>query len=146
MSSVADYQSNLINHTRRRLEGASNVTLSSAQKAILDDPDVKGPSWVSRVSFQAPNDELDGPRSLLESVSAALGSGKDHYPKPAIEAVDARWTGYRPGVEEEAAEPAASEQEKYRKLMADMKRPLTIMFFHGGGHTFVTSTPIHSEP
>ena len=44
MSSFGDYQSNLIYQTRKLLEGASNVTLSSAQKSTLDDPDVKGPS------------------------------------------------------------------------------------------------------
>ena len=100
---------------------------------------LKGRPGVSRVSFQAPNDELDGRRSLLERGIAALGSGKDQYTKPSIEAVDARWTGYRPGLQEEAAEPAASEQGRYRKLMADTKRPLTIIFFHGGGYTFVTT-------
>ena len=96
-----------------------------------------GRPGVSCVSFQAPNDELNGPRSLLERAIAALGSGKDQYTRPSIEAVDARWTGYRAGVQEETAEPAASEQEKYRKLMADTKRPLTIMFFHHGGYAFI---------
>jgi len=54
-----------------------------------------------------------------------------------------RWTGHRPGVGEEEAEPAASEQEKYRGLAKDLKSPLTIMCFHGGGFRLVLKPPLH---
>jgi len=133
MSSLPDYQNDLIARTRKLLQGARNVSLSNIQKASLIDPVDKGPSWVSRTIFPAPKDELNGLQSLLESAIEALCNGKGQYTGPSTEAVDARWTGQRPGVGEEKAEPAASEQEKYRGLVKDLKSPLTIMYFHGGG-------------
>ena len=137
MSSLPSYQTDLITKTRNLLQGARNVPLSTVQRATLIDPDVKGPSWVSRTSFPAPKDETNGPRSLLERAIEALGNGAGHYTMPSIEDVAARWTGHRPGVGEEEAEPSASEQQKYRDLMMDSKSSLTIMYFHGGGFTFV---------
>jgi len=141
MSFLPDYQNDLIARTRRLLQGARSVPLSNIQQASLIDPDVKGPSWVSRTSFPAPKDDLNGPQSLLESAIEALGNGKGQYTSPSTEAVDARWTGHRPGAGEEEAEPAASEQEKYRGLVKDLKSPLTIMYFHGGGFTLVLKLP-----
>ena len=139
MSSLPSYQSDLITKTRKLLGGARNVPLSTVQRATLIDPDVKGPSWVSRTSFPAPKDEANGLQNLLERAIEALGEGMCHYTRPSIEAVDARWTGHRLGVGEEEAEPPASEQQKYRGLMKETKSPLTIMYFHGGGFTFVLS-------
>lgn len=136
----SNYQNDLIARTRKLLQGARNVPLSNIQQASLIDPDVKGPSWVSRTSFPAPRDESNGPRSLLESAIEALGNGKGQYTSPSTEAVDVRWTGHRPGVEEEEAEPAVSKQEKYRGLAEDSSSPLTIMFFHGGGYRLVRKT------
>lgn len=139
MSSLPSYQSDLITKTRKLLGGARKVPLSTVQRATLIDPDVKGPSWVSRTSFPAPNDAVNGLQDLLERAIEALGEGTCHYTRPSIEAVDARWTGYRFEVGEEEAEPLVSEQQKYRGLMMDTKNPLTIMYFHGGGFTFVLS-------
>ena len=107
------------------------------------DPEVKGPSWVSRTSFPAPKDDTNGPQSLLERAIEVLGDGKGQYTRPSVEDVDARWTGHRPGVGEDEAEPSASEQQKYRGLMKDVRSPLTIMYFHGGGFTFVLPPLFH---
>lgn len=85
--------------------------------------------------------ETDGPQSVLERAIKALGGGTDQYTRPSIEDVDARWTGHRVGVGEEEAEPSASEQQEYRGLMKDINSPLTIMDFHGGGFTFVLTSP-----
>ena len=137
MSSLPSYQTDLITKTRKLLEGARNVPLSTVQRATLIEPQVKGPSWVSRTSFPAPKDDTKGSQSLLERAIEALGDGNAQYTRPSIQAVDVRWTGHRPGVGEEEAEPSALEQEKYRDLMKDVKSPLTIMYFHGGGFTFV---------
>lgn len=128
MSSLPSYQTELIAKTRNLLRGARNVTLSTVQRATLINPDVKGPSWVSRTSFPAPKDETNGPQSLLERAIEALGDGVGQYTRPSVEDVDARWTGHRPGVGEDEAEPSASEQQKYRDLMMDSKSPLTIVF------------------
>lgn len=139
MASLSSYQSDLIIKTRKLLEVARNVPLSTIQRATLIDPDVKGPFWVSRTSFPAPKDEADGLQNLLERAIEALSERTCHYTRPSIEDVDARWTGHLLGVGEEAAEPPGSEQQKYRGLMKDTKSPLTIMYFHGGGFTFVPS-------
>lgn len=139
MSSLPSYQTDLITKTRKLLGGARNVTLSTVQRATLIDPDVKGPCWVSRTSFPAPKDKMNGPQSLLERAIEALGDGTAQHTRPSIEDVDVRWTGHRLGVGEEEAEPSASEQQKYWGLMKDIKSPLTIMYFHGGGFTFVLS-------
>lgn len=139
MGSLPSYQSDLITKTRKLLEGARNVPLSTIQRATLIDPDVKGPSWVSRTSFPAPKKEANGLQDLLERAIEALSERTCHYTRPSIEDVDARWTGYRLGVGKEAAEPPASEQQKYQGLMKDTKSPLTVMYFHGGGFTFVPS-------
>lgn len=39
--------------------------------------------------------------------------------------------------------PQTREQQKYRGLLKDVKSPLTIMYFHGGGFTFVLSPLLH---
>ncbi|KAL8727980.1 MAG: hypothetical protein Q9181_005508 [Wetmoreana brouardii] len=146
MSSLPSYQSDLVARIRKLLEGARSLTLSAVQQTTLIDPDVKGRSWVSRTSFPAPRDESAGPQSLLNSAIETLGDGRGQYTMPPVEAVDARWTGHRPGVKEEEPEPAISEQEKYRGLMKDLKRPLTIMYFFGGGQEqFADSAKLAAE-
>lgn len=143
MSSLPSYQTDMISRTQELLKGARSVTLSRVQRATLVEPDIKGPSWVSRTSFSAPKDETNGPLSLLEQAIEALGDGKDQYARPSIESIDARWTGHRTGVGEEEPESPASEQQKYWDMMKDTKSSLTIMYCHGGGFTFVLSLFIH---
>ncbi|KAL8697706.1 MAG: hypothetical protein Q9201_006979 [Fulgogasparrea decipioides] len=121
MSSLPSYQSDLVARTRKLLEAARSVPLSAVQQTTLIDPDVKGPSWVSRTSFPAPKDESTGPQSLLGRAIEALGGGRGQCTMPPVETVDARWTGHRPGVEEEEPEPAISEHEKYRALIKNLK-------------------------
>lgn len=137
MSSIPTYQSDLVAKTRKLLQGARNVPLSAIQRTTLTDPVVKGATWVSRDTFPAPEDGHDDLRGLLEHCIRALDEGDCHYTRPSIEDVDVRWTGYRPNVDEEEVEPPMSEQAKYGHLMEDTESPLTIMYFHGGGFTFV---------
>ena len=141
MSSLPSYQTDIISKTRKILGGARNVALSTVQEMSLVDPGVKGPSWVSRISFAAPEDEARGPLELLKRAIDVLGNGKGKYTCPTIEDVEARWTGYRPGLGDDEAGPSISEHEAYQGLMKGVRSPLIIMFFHGGGFTFVLPLP-----
>ena len=84
MSSLPDYQNDLIARTRKLLQGARYVSLSKIQQTSLIDPDVKGPSWASRTSFPAPKDESNGLRSLLDNAIETLGDGKGLYTSPQL--------------------------------------------------------------
>ena len=119
MSSLPSHQAELINRIRKLLKGARSVTMLTVERATLVEPDIKGPSWVSRTCFSAPKDEINGPLNLLEQAIEALGDGLVQYTRPSIENVYVRWTGHRPGLGEDEPEPPTSEQQKYWGMMKD---------------------------
>ena len=108
------------------------VTIGHAQKLGLKDRGIKGPMWVAKVTVPRP--EEDNVRDAVVQAIAAAGDGGGTYTLPDLTAVEAEWTGYRPGVEKDASQPDMTEEEKYRKMMIEVRSPTTILYFHGGAY------------
>jgi len=107
-------------------------SISAQQKGSTGDSPVKGPMWISRVKAEAPPE--DDMRQAVFSAIDSMKVGGETYTKPEYKSIEAEWTGYRSNVSKDAPEPSLSEQEKFKKLMADTKSNVTILFFHGGAY------------
>ncbi len=108
-------------------------SISVRQSRSLQDKQVRGPLWVSKVVFPAAEDN-DLLRLITDSISC-LGNGEDghnNYSLPPVTQVSAEWTGWRAGVSAKEAEPTISEGQKYRALMKDVSSPVTIFYLFGG--------------
>lgn len=124
-----------VQKTRQAILGKANTTtVSDRQRASLKDPGVRGPLWVSRVKFQAPEGEGEesGLLQLLLNAIASLGHGDEEFTRPPVLDVEAEWTGYRPGAKPKEPEPSITEKEKFEGLMKDVKDQTTILYIHGG--------------
>jgi hypothetical protein len=105
------------------------VPLGKQQKGSLRDPGVKGPMWVSKVVFPKP--EIEVQDALIGVIEGLKGEGET-YDIPGLVDVSAEWTGHRDGADGKSTLPDISEEEKYKKLMEDVKEDMTILYFHGG--------------
>ena len=106
-----------------------SVPVSKQQRGSLKDPGVKGPMWVSKVALPKPEVEV---RDALIKVIEDLKEGCETYGVPSLVDVGAEWTGHRSGADGKFTLPDISEEEKYKKLMEDVKEDMTILYFHGG--------------
>lgn len=107
-------------------------SLSVQQRVSIRDPGVKGPIWVSKVKTDVPSE--DDVRQALFKAIDELKSGGETYTKPEYAPVEAEWTGPRAGAAKNEHEPSLSEPEKFKKLMAETKSEVTILYFHGGAY------------
>lgn len=105
---------------------------SKMQKRSMKDPGVKGQMWVSMVTMSRPA-ETDALNALLKTIEHHKEGGET-YDIPELCDIEAEWTGYRKGVDKKAPQPAISEQEKYQKMMEEVKEDLTVLYFHGGAY------------
>jgi hypothetical protein len=120
---------------RSVLAPAKPHTISEAQKLINRDPGIKGRIWVSKVASPAPP-ETSVRDGLLEAIRG-LQHEKTKYAavrEPDMLPVEAEWTGYRAGVGSDAKLPDVSEAERYRSMMAEVRKPTTILYLHGGAY------------
>lgn len=101
------------------------------QQASLKDPGIKGKMWVSKVTFQAPDDEA---RSLLLHAIEKMKKEGEHYTVPQTAAVEAEWTGYRAKVDNNRPRLDLSEKQHYDRLMSEVESDVTILYMHGGAH------------
>jgi hypothetical protein len=127
---------------------ANPAPIGKLQQGSLKDPGIKGKMWISKVTLPKPEDK-EGltPRDAIDLVIKELGNGSETYTLPEMAAVEAEWTGYRSGVDSNAARPDISEEEQYEKLMSEVKSDVTILYFHGGAYLFVPTTPLfHFQP
>ncbi|KAJ5749093.1 uncharacterized protein N7511_010789 [Penicillium nucicola] len=108
----------------------------------MRDPGIKGPMWVSKVTFPQP--EIDVRDAVLRAIDV-LKTGDETYDIPEIAAVEAEWTGYRGNVGKRTAQPKISEEEKYHKLRAESPSDMTILYFHGGAY-FLMDPCTHRVP
>lgn len=106
--------------------------VSKRQRETATDREAKGPSWVSRVTFPAPQED-DVLESIRDAV-VALGVGDEKYTTPAIDSVGAQWTGFRANVPKMEPEPMILEAEKFECLMKEASCPMTILYVYGGAH------------
>lgn len=105
--------------------------VSMQQMVTARDIPAKGPVWVSRTTFDKPEDnhELG---SVLKDAFQALDFGGDSTYDFSIEDVDVQWTAYRPAGKEKEPEPEISEREKFNGIMKDVSRDTVILYAHGG--------------
>lgn len=80
-------------------------------------------------------DEREG-RGLRDAVFKSIDQMKKEdvsYTKPELADIEVEWTGFRPNAGKDEPLPKASEEEKYRLLMAEPSRTsdITILYFHG---------------
>ncbi|EED19449.1 lipase/esterase, putative [Talaromyces stipitatus ATCC 10500] len=108
-----------------------SVSVSTQQRKSMNDPGIKGPMWISKVTLPAPEDAvaaavLDVVKTLSEGDEAKM------IVMPPVKPVEAEWTGYRGGVDKNAPLPDISEKEKYEALKVEAKSDLVIFYIHGG--------------
>jgi acetyl esterase/lipase len=65
-----------------------------------------------------------------------MKEGEVTYTKPDLVDTEVEWTGYRPCAGKDEPLPNISEEEKYKKLLAEPERTsdLVILYFHGGAY------------
>lgn len=107
------------------------LPLGQTQKNSMRDPGIKGPMWVSKVVLPEPG---FGVRDAVLSAIESLRSGEETFDFPAVDAVEAEWTGYRSGVGKRTPQPDISEEQKYRELRRESTSDMTILYFHGGAY------------
>ncbi|KAI9041264.1 alpha/beta hydrolase [Aspergillus affinis] len=101
------------------------------QKHSMGDPGIKGPMWVSKVTFPAPEDAVQD--AVLKAIEH-LKTGGETFDIPDVNPVEAEWTGYRNGVGNNEPQPEISEEEKYKKLQEESQSDMVILYFHGGAY------------
>ncbi|PYH77278.1 hypothetical protein BO82DRAFT_319996 [Aspergillus uvarum CBS 121591] len=106
-----------------------SASISEQQKASIRDPGIKGPMWVSKVTFPQP--EINVQDAVVKAIEAHR-TGDETYDLPGVAPVEAEWTGYRSGVDKNAPQPDISEEAKYEELKKESKEDMVILYFHGG--------------
>ncbi|KAI9683715.1 MAG: hypothetical protein M1822_005905 [Bathelium mastoideum] len=104
--------------------------LGPRQRASLRDPGVKGPVWVSNISYEAPIEQ--DLRSILRDAISELGDKTEEITIPSIGKVKAQWTGWRADAAKIGAESSYTEKEKYDRLCKDAKNDKVIFNCYGG--------------
>lgn len=117
------------------LQAALNVPISTHQAVADRDDPVKGPVWVSKFTILKPSDNVDTSRDLLLSLIDEANDKNVRYDRPDSTSLSFEWTGFRSNVSKNTPEPSIGEDEKFEKLVAETKSPLTIFYVYGG--TFV---------
>ncbi|KAF9740056.1 hypothetical protein PMIN06_003867 [Paraphaeosphaeria minitans] len=132
-SSKWDLRTELTIKVLRNMLGPSNkmTPITKLQHLTAKDPGVKGKVWVSKARLKTPDE--DDVRQLLFKAIHDMGDGTEKWTKCAMHSVEGEWTGDRAGVSDTEPEPAGvSEQEKYAKMMGEVKSKVTLLYFHGG--------------
>lgn len=88
--------------------------------------------WISKVVLERP--EGDDVRQALVKAIDRLKEGGETYTLPEMKAVEAEWTGYRSGVDDNAPEPEISQREKFEHMMKEVQSDVTVLYFHGGAY------------
>jgi hypothetical protein len=117
------------------LKTVQATSISVQQAASLQDNPVKGPVWVSK--FTVPKPAIDNSRDLLLKLVDEENYKKIRYDRPDSEPLRCEWTGFRGNVGKDTPEPALAEREKFMKLSAETKSPLSIFYVYGGSFVFV---------
>ncbi|KAH8697422.1 alpha/beta hydrolase fold-domain-containing protein [Talaromyces proteolyticus] len=113
------------------------LVVGLSQASTLRDDAVKGPIWVSKFTTPTPNEDTSC--SLLLDLIDELNIKHVRYDRPQSQRLRFEWVGFRGQVTRDTPEPSLSETEKFQKLNAETKSPLTILYIYGG--TFVLNTP-----
>ncbi|GAQ36457.1 hypothetical protein AtubIFM55763_008272 [Aspergillus tubingensis] len=101
------------------------------QRDSMRDPGIKGPMWVSKVTFPKPEDDVQD--AVIKAIED-LKKGDETYNIPGVTPLEAEWTGYRSGVHKNAPQPDISEEAKYEELKKEAKEDMVILYLHGGAY------------
>ena len=110
--------------------------ISKIQNGTLRDPGVKGKTWVATAKIAKPPQEEGDLREAILAAVDAMKREEVTYTKPDCEDIEVEWTGYRPNAANGEPLPNISEEEKYKRMMAEPTRTseTTILYFHGGAY------------
>lgn len=101
------------------------------QRDSMRDPGIKGPMWVSKVTFPKPEEDVQD--AVIQAIED-LKKGDETYNIPGVTPLEAEWTGYRSGVHKNAPQPDISEEAKYEELKKEAKEDMVILYLHGGAY------------
>lgn len=116
-----------------------NLSISAQQAATNRDRPVKGPVWVSKFAVPKPTD--DSSRDLLLALVDEENDKKIPYDRPDSASLRFEWTGFRSDANSDTPEPCLGEEEKFQKLAAETKGPLTILYVYGGSFVYGSPSP-----
>ena len=115
------------------------IAVTKAQAQTNKDPGVKGKTWVATETIPAPRREEEGLREAvfqaIEDIKAP-DAGVLNYTRPDLVDVEVEWTGFRPDAGKDEPLSDISDEEKYKKMMAEPSRTseTMILYFHGGAY------------
>lgn len=107
-----------------------STPVGKQQRRSMNDPGIRGPMWISKVSLPAPGDAVRD--AVIHAADQLKNDESQIFEIPSAVPVEAEWTGYRSGVEKNSPQPDVSEEEKYLALKADAKSDMVIFYIHGG--------------
>lgn len=116
--------------------------ISKVQAGTIREPGKKGKTWIADATIPKPphedEDEGSGVRNAVFKAIEDMAPNKETltYTKPELADVEVEWTGYRPDAGKDEPLPDLSEEEKYKRLMAEPCRTsdVTILYLHGGAY------------
>ncbi|KAM0720847.1 hypothetical protein Q7P37_003132 [Cladosporium fusiforme] len=110
--------------------------VGKVQATTLKDPGVKGKTWVAKATIKAPTEVQEDIRQAVFQAIDDMAEVKVEYVRPALSDMEVEWTGFRPDAGKNETLPDVSEEEKYKRLMAEPTRTsdTTILYFHGGAY------------
>lgn len=117
-------------------KGTKPSPISKTQAVTLKDPGIKGKIWVAKATIKAPSQEDEDLRAVVFKAIDDMKDGEVQYTKPDLVDTQVEWTGFRPNAGKDEYLPNFSEEEKYRRMMAEPTRTseTTILYFHGGAY------------
>jgi acetyl esterase/lipase len=116
----------------QQILGGKPSPIGKQQRYTLKDPGIKGPLWVSKVSFPKP--EENDVRVALAKAIDDLKEGNEKYTVPELVPLEAEWTGHRAGVDAKAPRLDLSEEQQYERMMQEVTSDVTVLYFHGGAY------------
>lgn len=119
-------------------------SILKVQKQTIKEPGKKGKTWIADATIPPPpqsdedgSDAL-GLRDIVFKAIDDMAPSKEalRYTKPDLGDLEVEWTGYRPHASNDEPLPNVSEEEKYKRLMAEPTRTseATILYLHGGAY------------
>ncbi|KAJ5280527.1 benzoate 4-monooxygenase cytochrome P450 [Penicillium angulare] len=116
------------------LDARTQNSVSMQQAFTCRDEAVKGNVWVSKFSLPKPADEDDTSRDHFMRLVDDANEHNVEFQRLYSQKLDFEWVGYRGGKEigKKTPEPDIPEREKFERLSAETKGPLTILYIYGG--------------
>ncbi|KAF2765253.1 hypothetical protein EJ03DRAFT_331138 [Teratosphaeria nubilosa] len=138
-SSEWDLRTELTVQVLRTMMAGGNAKpspIGKVQGRSMRDPGIKGKIWVAKDTIRAPKSDDEGLRDAVFKAIEDLKVGEVSYTKPELVDTDVEWTGFRPNAGKDEQLPKISEDEKYKRLLAEPTRTsdTVILYFHGGAY------------